>query len=293
MLHQLIERVGLSAHLDAPMERAGAFGERQKRHQTRHRHAAGRGDGQRQSLLTPPTDRRRRRRRCCPSAAALLPTPPPQPCSCWFWTASSPMAPCVSSCSVHSTRTTCASRKHAASCRRWGWRVGGCAGVLGWGGRRAAESHGENEGNWSAAVSCLSSICPPACPPARNMHLLPPLPPQLAAKLVGMIFLAAVFPPTFQALASGELTAGHRFLAATPVSQRMCEIGAGYFLYDIFICIFKYGGGCCRLGWVGVGQGRTGQDRAGQGRAGRDMAEWCRTRQGRMGVCLRSPARCL
>jgi hypothetical protein len=71
-----------------------------------------------------------------------------------------------------------------------------------------------------------------------------------------MLFLTAVFPPTFQVLASDELAAGHRFLAATPVSQRMCEIGAGYFLYDIFICIFKYGGGAawgCRVG--GAGQG--------------------------------------
>ena len=32
MLHQLLERVGLATHLDAPMERAGAFGEGQKSH---------------------------------------------------------------------------------------------------------------------------------------------------------------------------------------------------------------------------------------------------------------------
>ncbi|KAL4440289.1 hypothetical protein ABPG75_003290 [Micractinium tetrahymenae] len=63
---------------------------------------------------------------------------------------------------------------------------------------------------------------------------------QLAAKLVGMVFLACVMPLAFRCLADPELTAGRRFTAVTGTSQRMVEIGCGYFLYDVVLCLTKY-----------------------------------------------------
>lgn len=56
---------------------------------------------------------------------------------------------------------------------------------------------------------------------------------QLAAKLVGMVFLACVMPLAFRCLGDPDLAGGRRFTAVTPTSQRMVEIGSGYFLYDI------------------------------------------------------------
>jgi len=46
----------------------------------------------------------------------------------------------------------------------------------------------------------------------------------------------------FQALADPALAGGDRFRDTTPVSWRMVEIGSGYFLYDIIICLLKFSG---------------------------------------------------
>ena len=59
-------------------------------------------------------------------------------------------------------------------------------------------------------------------------------------------------PQAFQALRDPALSAGHRFLARTPVTERMVEVGSGYFLYDIAICLSKFGGVLpAGLGWAG------------------------------------------
>ncbi|KAI7837854.1 hypothetical protein COHA_008342 [Chlorella ohadii] len=63
---------------------------------------------------------------------------------------------------------------------------------------------------------------------------------QLAAKLIGIVFLSAIMPLAFQALADPALAGGDRFRDTTPVSWRMVEIGSGYFLYDIIICLLKF-----------------------------------------------------
>ncbi|KAL4422016.1 hypothetical protein ABPG77_005446 [Micractinium sp. CCAP 211/92] len=63
---------------------------------------------------------------------------------------------------------------------------------------------------------------------------------QLAAKLVGMVFLGCVMPLAFRCLADPELVGGRRFTAVTATSQRMVEIGSGYFLYDIVLCLTKF-----------------------------------------------------
>ncbi|PSC67686.1 DUF887-domain-containing [Micractinium conductrix] len=63
---------------------------------------------------------------------------------------------------------------------------------------------------------------------------------QLAAKLVGMIFLASIMPLAFEALSNPALRTGRRFLSRTDTSQRMTEVGAGYFLYDVVLCLTKF-----------------------------------------------------
>jgi hypothetical protein len=67
---------------------------------------------------------------------------------------------------------------------------------------------------------------------------------QLAAKVIGIMFLSAIMPLAFQALADPALAGGDRFTATTPITWRMVEIGSGYFLYDIVICLLKFGGEC-------------------------------------------------
>ena len=67
--------------------------------------------------------------------------------------------------------------------------------------------------------------------------------------------MIAVFPLAFSALlGDGEdsLRRGHRMLATNPTSQAMSEVAAGYFAYDIYICLFKFEGAwkgpvCCAL----------------------------------------------
>lgn len=48
-----------------------------------------------------------------------------------------------------------------------------------------------------------------------------------------MLFLGCVMPLAIRCLADPELAGGRRFTAVTATSQRMVEIGCGYFLYDI------------------------------------------------------------
>ena len=62
---------------------------------------------------------------------------------------------------------------------------------------------------------------------------------------MGTVFLAAVFPLAFSALlgdGEGSLRQGHRLLAVTRTSQSMNEVAAGYFVYDVVICLFKLAG---------------------------------------------------
>ncbi|KAI3431524.1 hypothetical protein D9Q98_004574 [Chlorella vulgaris] len=62
---------------------------------------------------------------------------------------------------------------------------------------------------------------------------------QLAAKVVGILFLAAVFPIAFHVLLDPELRDGAHFTDISHASQRMVEVASGYFVYDLIICLMK------------------------------------------------------
>jgi hypothetical protein len=64
----------------------------------------------------------------------------------------------------------------------------------------------------------------------------------LAAKLVGMLFLAFVLPPAFRVLTEPGLRGGDGFSGTTPTSQHMVELSAGYFIYDLIVCLLKLSG---------------------------------------------------
>ncbi|EFN53962.1 hypothetical protein CHLNCDRAFT_53483 [Chlorella variabilis] len=63
---------------------------------------------------------------------------------------------------------------------------------------------------------------------------------QLAAKLVGMVFLSAIFPLAFAVLLGEPALRAAPFVGTSPTSQRMVEVASGYFLYDIVLCMLKY-----------------------------------------------------
>lgn len=63
---------------------------------------------------------------------------------------------------------------------------------------------------------------------------------QLSAKLVGMVFLASVMPLAIRCLADPAMSGGRRFLTHTHLSEQVVEVGAGYFLYDIVLCLTKF-----------------------------------------------------
>ena len=84
---------------------------------------------------------------------------------------------------------------------------------------------------------------------SRHSTLLSFLMPNLTERQIERTNRPSCLPQAFQALADPALGAGQRFSATTPVSRRMVEVGAGYFLYDIVICLLKFGGGCGAAWW--------------------------------------------
>eukprot|EP00887_Chlorella_sp_A99_P002441 scaffold10.g2441.t1 len=75
--------------------------------------------------------------------------------------------------------------------------------------------------------------------PQRDAKGAKRLASQLAAKLVGVVFLAWVLPQTFRALAESAVH-NDRLYGVTQLSQATMELASAYFIYDLYLCAFKF-----------------------------------------------------
>lgn len=63
---------------------------------------------------------------------------------------------------------------------------------------------------------------------------------QVAARAVGCVFLFMMFPPAFRVLRDPELAADPLY-ASNSNSINCIVLASGYFIYDVFICLMRYG----------------------------------------------------
>jgi hypothetical protein len=62
---------------------------------------------------------------------------------------------------------------------------------------------------------------------------------RVAARIVGSIFLCMMFPPAFKTLRDPQLALDPLY-AVNATSTTCIVLAAGYFLYDIFVCVLRY-----------------------------------------------------
>jgi len=65
---------------------------------------------------------------------------------------------------------------------------------------------------------------------------------QVAARIVGAVFLVLMFPPAIQTIMDPEMRSSfyNALYRASPASHRCIQVASSYFVYDTYICLFRF-----------------------------------------------------